>query len=169
MNPPYSRRIIALFCEKLCVEYAAGRVTQAIAVTNNYTDTAWFHRLAKAATAICFTSGRIAFINKGSVRRAPINGQAFFYIGPNATRFVAEFDKIGLVLCHASHGRAPFSNEWTECNRRNPPAHTISTPVLGALNRGNLRDGLRATDTATSRASTAMPWTSISAATPNGC
>jgi phage N-6-adenine-methyltransferase len=98
MNPPYAQPWIMRFCEKLTEEAAAGRVTEAIALTHNYTDTAWFHRLAGHADAVCFTRGRIGFLDPNGKRAAPTQGQAFSYIGPNVVAFVEHFNKFGLVM-----------------------------------------------------------------------
>jgi RecB family exonuclease len=48
VNPPYSQPGIALFTDKLVAEVKSGRVTAAIALTHNYTDTQWFRALASA-------------------------------------------------------------------------------------------------------------------------
>jgi len=63
MNPPYAQPLIQQFTEKLISEVTAGRVSQAIALTHNSTDTAWFHIAFNAASAVCFTKGRIAFLD----------------------------------------------------------------------------------------------------------
>ena len=43
LNPPYVQPFIARFVVKMVAERRAGRVTAAIMLTHNYTDTAWFH------------------------------------------------------------------------------------------------------------------------------
>lgn len=98
MNPPYAQPFIAQFVDKLCSEHEAGRVTEAIALTHNYTDTQWFHRAAKACSAICFTRGRIGFVNPEGKRAAPTQGQAFFYYGANVSAFLSAFASIGFVV-----------------------------------------------------------------------
>src|SRR5262249_298780 len=50
LNPPYSA-VIARFVTKLLQELGAGRVSAAILLTNNSTDTTWFHQ-AMAAAAV---------------------------------------------------------------------------------------------------------------------
>ena len=62
LNPPYAQPDIELFIDKLIGELAASRVTAAILLTNSFTGTKWFSRAARAATAVCFTTGRIRFI-----------------------------------------------------------------------------------------------------------
>lgn len=98
MNPPYSQPHIAQFMDKLASEYESGNVTEAIALTHNYTDTSWFHRGAKACDAICFTRGRIGFVNPEGKRAAPTQGQAFFYFGNNVSGFAEAFAEVGFVV-----------------------------------------------------------------------
>ncbi|MGL5014501.1 MAG: DNA N-6-adenine-methyltransferase [Bacteroidales bacterium] len=97
MNPPYSR-IIKDFVNKLVDSYEDGTVTEAIVVTNNGTDTRWFHRMAQVSSAICLPQGRIAFLNSEGVEVANNNkGQVFTYIGPNVESFARVFDRFGKV------------------------------------------------------------------------
>ena len=98
-NPPFSVPNIVLFTDKLLAELAAKHVTEAIWLTNNSSDTAWFHRLATAATAMCFTRGRIHFVScDGTNQYAPVQGQMFFYFGDNLSAFVEHFDPVGLIV-----------------------------------------------------------------------
>lgn len=98
LNPPYAQPAISHFAEKMVSEIAAGRVSEAIMLTHNYTDTAWFQKLAKAATAICFTRGRVKFVSPEGQVAAPTQGQAFFYFGHELETFVSTFAKIGFVV-----------------------------------------------------------------------
>lgn len=98
MNPPYAQPAIQQFVEKLVSEYQSGRVTEAIALTHNYTDTRWFQHAAMACRAICFTRGRIGFLSPSGERAAPTQGQAFFYFGDNPERFAEQFRGIGFVV-----------------------------------------------------------------------
>jgi hypothetical protein len=43
LNPPYAQPHIVNFTAKLIASYDSGDVTDAIALTGNFTDTAWFH------------------------------------------------------------------------------------------------------------------------------
>jgi hypothetical protein len=61
LNPPYSQPCVEHFTDKLIAEYRAGRVTEAILLTHNFADTAWFQRVIRTSAAICFASGRIDF------------------------------------------------------------------------------------------------------------
>lgn len=98
MNPPYAQPFIERFVRKLAEEYASGRVTSAIALTHNYTDTAWFHCAAAACAAICFTKGRIRFEGANGEVAAPTQGQAFFYLGQDVDLFRDTFAQFGFVV-----------------------------------------------------------------------
>lgn len=98
LNPPYSQPAISQFSEKLSSEWEQGRITSAIALTHNYTDTKWFHRLAKTCQAICFTKGRIGFQSPSGKTAAPTQGQAFFYFGDDPKKFADEFSRHGFVV-----------------------------------------------------------------------
>jgi len=103
MNPPYAQPAIQQFIEKLVTEYQAGNVTEAIALTHNYTDTKWFQLAAIASNAICFTRGRIAFLSPTDEKAAPTQGQAFFYFGDNVGAFYQQFKDVGFVV-EVRHG-----------------------------------------------------------------
>jgi hypothetical protein len=96
-NPPYSRDLMPAFVEKLKDSYASGHVRQAILVSHNNTDTAWFHSLASVASAICFPKKRIKFY-RGDDIAAPTNGQAFFYLGAQTEAFKDAFCGVGFVV-----------------------------------------------------------------------
>jgi ParB family chromosome partitioning protein len=98
LNPPYSQPAISQFAEKLASEWEAGHLQSAIALTHNYTDTGWFHRLASSCRAICFTRGRIGFINPEGKKASPTQGQAFFYFGREVDQFIEQFGEIGFVV-----------------------------------------------------------------------
>jgi phage N-6-adenine-methyltransferase len=97
LNPPYSQPAIVQFVEKMVASVQGGAVTEAILLTNNFTDTAWFHHAESACAAICFTRGRIRFEDEISAVSAPVNGQAFFYFGPNVERFREVFGAVGFI------------------------------------------------------------------------
>ena len=98
LNPPYVHPTIMQFMQKLVDEISAGRVTEAIAITANFTDTGWFHLAVTAADAICFTRGRIAFVDPTGNRKAPTHGSLVFYFGSNVARFAQVFSKFGTVV-----------------------------------------------------------------------
>ena len=98
LNPPYSQPEIAHFVTKLVREFSAKRVTEAILLTHNFTDTAWFHETASAAAAICFTKGRIKFYNAAGLGVASTQGSAFTYFGNRWADFAAHFMSVGFVV-----------------------------------------------------------------------
>ena len=86
------------FIEKLIAEFKNGNTTQAILLTNNNTDTGWFHSAIAVSTAICFTKGRINFYKYDGTETQPTNGQSFFYFGNDTAKFIEEFSEYGVVL-----------------------------------------------------------------------
>jgi ParB family chromosome partitioning protein len=97
MNPPYAQPLIGQFITKLVEERSAHNVTAAIALTHNYTDTAWFHEAEEIAEAICFTRGRISFVDPEGNEASPTQGQAFFYYGDNKDLFADVFKDVGFI------------------------------------------------------------------------
>lgn len=98
LNPPYAYPAVANFIQKLCDEYEAGDVTAAVLLTNNNTDTKWWHMAASVASAVCFTAGRINFYKADGTITQPTNGQTFFYFGADPAAFHREFSEIGLIM-----------------------------------------------------------------------
>jgi ParB family chromosome partitioning protein len=98
LNPPYAQPYIEQFADKMLLEVAVERVTSAIMLTHNYTDTAWFQKLAASSDAICFPKGRIRFEAPDGTLAAPTQGQAFFYFGKDATAFVEVFASLGFAV-----------------------------------------------------------------------
>lgn len=99
LNPPYAQPAITDFIKKLITDFRACNVSEAILLTNNYTDTSWFHEAVGAASAICFTRGRIKFYSSTGTGAAPIQGQAFFLFGGSRTEeFVQAFRPFGFVV-----------------------------------------------------------------------
>jgi ParB family chromosome partitioning protein len=97
LNPPYAQ--LHAFATKLLDEYAAGRVTAAIVLTHNNTDSSWFHALAGKLAAICFTRGRVKFINHAREEtNHPQQGQCFMYFGNDVPGFITHFGGYGTVM-----------------------------------------------------------------------
>lgn len=101
LNPPYTALVINKFVDKLVNHYIKDDISQAILLTNNNTDTSWFHIAARHSNAICFTRGRINFLKRDGSTSSPTNGQAFFYFGDNAEGFTKTFTAHGLVMVRA--------------------------------------------------------------------
>ena len=99
MNPPYSAKLVKPAVYRLSCEIEAGRVSNAIVLVNNATDTQWFQFMLRRCQAVCFTSGRISFENlDGKNISGNTRGQAFFYFGNNAPKFEREFSQYGTVM-----------------------------------------------------------------------
>jgi phage N-6-adenine-methyltransferase len=97
LNPPYAAPLVGQFIAKLVDEVTARNVAQAIVLTHNYTDGAWFHHAESAADLLCFTRGRVKFVDPDGDECMPTQGQAFFYYGPHGDRFRNVFSQFGFV------------------------------------------------------------------------
>ena len=89
MNPPYGREIVA-WVDKLAVEFADGRVSEAIALVPARVDTTWWRRLPHREWLAI--SGRLAF--SGHENSAPFPS-AVCYLGTDASRFREVFGPLG--------------------------------------------------------------------------
>ncbi len=98
MNPPYSMPEIKQFAEKIVQEFQDGRVSEAIVLTNNSSDTNWFHALLGTAGIACFPSSRVKFYNPDSEVMATRQGQTLFYFGDNRERFSEVFSQFGAIV-----------------------------------------------------------------------
>jgi phage N-6-adenine-methyltransferase len=97
LNPPYAQPLMSQFITKLMTELTVGHAQEAILLTHNYTDTGWFHEAAGQAHMICFTRGRVRFVDAEGTEAAPTQGQAFFYFGPQSEEFRLVFREFGFV------------------------------------------------------------------------
>lgn len=100
LNPPYSMPLIRQFIDKAIQQYECGNVTEAVIITNNSSDTAWFHELLSRYPA-CFTKGRVKFWRPNHDDFGTRQGQTLFYMGNNVAGFVAEFNQHGQVVIKA--------------------------------------------------------------------
>lgn len=98
LNPPYRMPDVRHFVDNLLADYP--RVCkQAILLTHNSTDTKWWQEAAKRAACICFTKGRIDFINANDKSStSPRQGQTFMYFGNKSKVFKEVFDNFGIIL-----------------------------------------------------------------------
>jgi len=98
LNPPFKMPLIRQFVGKLCESFTEKSVTQAILLTNNSTDTLWWHSAMELASAVCFTKGRIAFYNQAGEHASPTNGQTFIYFGDRSKEFCKVYSEFGFCL-----------------------------------------------------------------------
>ncbi|MDA1178787.1 MAG: DNA N-6-adenine-methyltransferase, partial [Planctomycetota bacterium] len=99
LNPPYAQPLMSQFAEAVSAKFESDEIEQAVVLVNNATETGWFARMAENASAICFPSGRIKFLDPSGAKGAPLQGQAVLYFGPNHKQFCKRFADIGIV-CH---------------------------------------------------------------------
>ena len=109
MNPPYSKELIGQFTAKLIAEIKAGRVSQAVVLVNNATETAWCQQLLSFSSATCFVASRIRFENAdGEPANSPLQGQVFVYFGESPAIFISTFAQLGVcVITSATNEKTP--------------------------------------------------------------
>jgi len=100
LNPPYARGVVERFVERLVEHVARGDVTQAVMITNNATDTNWCQLALAHCQGACFVNGRVKFLQSGSERGVPLQGQVVTAFGPHldVDRFRREFRELGEVF-----------------------------------------------------------------------
>lgn len=103
LNPPYSMPLIKQFVTKLIRQYDAGNVEAAIIITNNSSDTGWFHQLLARFPA-CFTYGRVPFWRPNHKDFGTRQGQTIFYLGDDYQRFCSVFSRIGQIVIATRQG-----------------------------------------------------------------
>jgi len=97
LNPPYSMPLVKLFTERLLAEHRAGKVSAALCLTNNATDTDWLQALL-AEHAACFFNGRVSFQHPSKHSGSPRQGQVLFYLGDDTPLFVDVFSAVGAIV-----------------------------------------------------------------------
>jgi ParB family chromosome partitioning protein len=100
LNPPYAQPLVAQFAEAVAGKFKEGEISEAIVLVNNATETNWFGQIVGEASAICFPSGRVKFLDPGGFKTgAPLQGQACIYLGGKRERFCQKFSAFGFC-CH---------------------------------------------------------------------
>lgn len=94
LNPPYSGP--TKWTDKAVAHYRSGDVSEALILTNSYTETGWWQRLA-ACGAVLFFSGRMNFWHPEKTATQNRTGQTMVYLGPRVVDFVDAFRDLGLV------------------------------------------------------------------------
>jgi phage N-6-adenine-methyltransferase len=98
LNPPFSRAT-GTWVAKLCSEYEAGNIVEAIALVRAAVDTDWWLRLM--SYPVCFVHGRLRLSGETGSTTSP---SAVVYLGPHLTRFADTFSDIGAVYIPYSKG-----------------------------------------------------------------
>lgn len=98
LNPPYTRGVVDRFALKLIDEIDAGRVTEAVWLSNASFDTQWGQPLCECANALCLVAGRLRFTpGSGQPAGAGAWASMILYFGPHAARFRDAFAPLGVV------------------------------------------------------------------------
>jgi len=93
LNPPYASDLIGKFADK--VAESKNDIQQAIILVNNATETGWFNTLIGIASAVVFPKSRVKFYMADGKTGAPLQGQAFIYVGNNPHKFLGVFRTFG--------------------------------------------------------------------------
>lgn len=104
INPPYERGFPAKVAQKLRQDL--GNIDMAFVLTNNCTDTAWWHELAKMADLTCFLRGRLKFWGPNDASSGAAQGQTLMLVMGSGhetpfkttAHFEQVFGKLGRVL-----------------------------------------------------------------------
>ena len=99
MNPPYAQPLVNEFSKAITEKYQSGEIQQACVLVNNATETEWFQRMFRVASAACFLLHRVKFLDPdGNASGAPLQGQAVLYMGKDAVAFSREYGQYGTVV-----------------------------------------------------------------------
>lgn len=96
LNPPYSIPLISRFTDRVLSEYGSGKISAAIVLTNNSSETKWFQSLF-SASVVCFPARRLPFWRDNQTTFSARQGQAIFYLGKDRQSFVTTFDHVGII------------------------------------------------------------------------
>jgi len=99
LNPPYAQPLVAQFANAVADKFNLGEIEHACVLVNNATETAWFVKIAQVASAICFPTTRVRFLDPtGAAAGAPLQGQAVLYLGRRRAAFCAAFKPFGICV-----------------------------------------------------------------------
>ena len=100
LNPPYGAGLAKQFAKHLVSDCEHSLYIQAIVLTNNVTDVAWFNETIRViASAFCFPTPRIQFIApEGTKKSSNSKGQVISYIGDDVEKFCKEFEQYGMCV-----------------------------------------------------------------------
>ena len=103
-------------------------------LTDNRSDTRWFHHAADHAKCFCLTRGRLKFLRPDGESGAPINGSCLFYFGKAPERFTSVFQHFGMIA-----GRSPARSVAVcrDCRCTYPPR---TTKLMDAATAAEMSD-----------------------------
>lgn len=102
LNPPYGKignnSSQGQWAWRLVSEYDAGHVSEGIVLVKAAVGYQWFEALWDRLP-VCFARERISFVRAdGNDAGKSKQGTAFFYVGPDPTRFAEVFSKFGRII-----------------------------------------------------------------------
>jgi phage N-6-adenine-methyltransferase len=123
LNPPFSRANGA-WIAKLCSEYEAGNIVEAIALVRAAVDTDWWLRLMPYP--VCFVHGRLRLSGEAGSTTSP---SAVVYLGPHLTRFADAFSDIGAVYVPYSKGLTARDLQVNQIGRYVLTVHPVACEI----------------------------------------
>jgi hypothetical protein len=98
-NPPYDRKNLPAFSQKMVQEFKAGNIKQGILLVPARPGSKWFQELMKE-WVVCFLQGRLRFENPQNIRGSGMVDNALFYIGPDdgIRKFLDVFSPLGTCM-----------------------------------------------------------------------
>ena len=99
LNPPYSQPLVSEFCNAVVEAYTSKSIPAACVLTNNATETEWGQLLMSNASAVCFLTGRVKYLDEtGEPANTPLQGQCVCYFGTKPAVFRDAFMGLGKML-----------------------------------------------------------------------
>ncbi|GEM_PF-3275265 len=143
LNPPPSRTTEA-WINKVCNEYEAGNISEAVVLVRAEVDSEWWQRLT--AYPVCFIHRKLRFGGRG---QRVAYALAVAYLGPNLAGFAEAFNELGTIYVPfkrkalptvpqiKQHGRYILSVNYSACYL------TIANPTWDARNLSQDQEWLR--------------------------
>ncbi len=119
-NAPYTgKQNMNLWSKAFREKYEAFEFEEGFFVCNADPSTSWFQSLYQFH--VCFPSSRLRFTGPGG-GKTPEKPQAIFYAGPNGSRFMAVFERIGRVV-------KPYSKSRIRAMGSELPTENVLVPL----------------------------------------
>lgn len=91
--------------------YSTTRVSAAIYLVNNCTETGWFQSMA-SRFPFCLPAKRLGFYNRHGAKQAARQGQTIFYTGGAKARFSKAFSELGVVVASSGDPSTGNAVRW---------------------------------------------------------